>query len=92
MISWDGEGGLGTHIIDCSNQVLRQPTFVLVDFFNMGPAIEATDIMNKVQRPVGRKGITEKATAEFTSAAGPVRVSSPALVLGGLVALVATLL
>jgi hypothetical protein len=88
--SWDGEGGLGEHIMDCSNQVLRQPTFVLVDFFNVGPAIEATDIMNKVQRPIGRKEITEKATVEFEGPAGPVPAPSLGFVLGGLVALVVT--
>ncbi|KAH3904027.1 hypothetical protein HBI56_043010 [Parastagonospora nodorum] len=36
---------------------MRQPTFVLVDFFNVGPAIESVDIFNGVD-PVGRRKVT----------------------------------
>jgi len=56
--SWDGVGGLGKHMIDCANQVTRQPTFVLVDFFNVGPAIESVDIFNNVRKPAGRRNVT----------------------------------
>ncbi|CAO2648761.1 Nn.00g097100.m01.CDS01 [Neocucurbitaria sp. VM-36] len=56
--SWDGPGGLGTHMIQCGNQVARQPTFVLVDFFNVGPAIDAVDIFNGVRHSVGRRNVT----------------------------------
>ena len=37
--SWNFGGALGSHLLDCSSQVLKQPTFVLVDFFNV-----ATDL------------------------------------------------
>jgi hypothetical protein len=53
--SWDRPGGLGTHIGRCANEVGRPPTFVLVDFFNVGPAIDAVDAFNWVKDPVGRK-------------------------------------
>jgi len=55
--SWDGPGGLGKHITKCANEYTRQPTFVLVDFFNVGPAIDSVDIFNGVD-PVGRRNVT----------------------------------
>lgn len=58
--SWDGTGGLGTHLTTCGSQVARQPTFVLVDFFNVGPAIHAVDIFNGVNNPIGRKNVTDQ--------------------------------
>lgn len=56
--SWDGAGGLGKHAMECGNALRRLPTFVLVDFFNVGPAISAVDILNHVTRPVGRANVT----------------------------------
>ncbi|EOA81057.1 uncharacterized protein SETTUDRAFT_158015 [Exserohilum turcica Et28A] len=56
--SWDGPGSLGKHLLDCSTEVKRQPTFVLVDFFNVGPAIVSVDIANGSGRAVGRKNVT----------------------------------
>jgi hypothetical protein len=58
--AWDGPGALGEHMVDCANQAMRQPTFVLVDFFNVGRAIETIDIFNKISKPVGRLPVTEK--------------------------------
>ncbi|KAF1935710.1 hypothetical protein EJ02DRAFT_428186 [Clathrospora elynae] len=46
--SWNGPGGLETYLIRCGNQVMRQPTFVLVDFFNVGPALAPVDRLNRV--------------------------------------------
>jgi hypothetical protein len=56
--SWNVTGGLGKHLKKCANEYWRQPTFVLVDFFNVGPAIQAVDIFNKVQNAAGRKNVT----------------------------------
>lgn len=56
--SWSETGGLGMHMTECGQQVARQPTFVLVDFFNVGPAIESVDNFNGVNKPVGRKSVT----------------------------------
>jgi hypothetical protein len=53
--SWDRPGGLGTHMRRCANEVGRAPTFVLVNFFNVGPAIDSIDAFNGVNNPVGRK-------------------------------------
>ncbi|KAL6709641.1 hypothetical protein ACN47E_001069 [Coniothyrium glycines] len=56
--SWDGPGGLGKHMLQCSGEVARQPTFVLVDFFNVGPAIATVDKFNGLKVPVGRKAVS----------------------------------
>ncbi|KAI2482784.1 hypothetical protein Ptr902_05101 [Pyrenophora tritici-repentis] len=56
--SWDGPGGFGTHLLNCGNELGRQPTFVLVDFFNVGPAIASADNVNGINRPLGRKNVT----------------------------------
>ena len=53
--SWDGPGGFGTHLLSCGNELGRQPTFVLVDFFNVGPAITSVDNVNGINRPLGRE-------------------------------------
>jgi hypothetical protein len=69
---WKGTGSLGEHIVACSNEVRRQPTFILVDFFNVGPAIETVDIFNKIEKPVGRLSVTDqiiKGGAGFRSSA-----------------------
>lgn len=60
--SWDEPGGLGTHIVDCANRVTRQPTYILVDFFNVGPAIASVDVFNKVLNPVGRVNVSTQIT------------------------------
>tara|TARA_R110002003_G_scaffold97_7_gene7785 strand:- start:3230 stop:4333 length:1104 start_codon:yes stop_codon:yes gene_type:complete len=57
--SWDGEGGLGKHVRECADQVGKPPTFVLVDFFNVGPAIRVIDAFNKVRSPKGRINVME---------------------------------
>ncbi|KAF2266256.1 hypothetical protein CC78DRAFT_566919 [Lojkania enalia] len=57
---WDGPGALGQHMVDCGNRVTRAPTYVLVDFFNVGPAIETVDIFNKVTKPLGRMQVPQK--------------------------------
>lgn len=56
--SWDGPGGLGAHIRTCANKVGREPTFVVVDFFNVGPAIQSVDVFNKLRTPMGRKWVS----------------------------------
>lgn len=56
--AWEGEGALGKHMIQCGTVAKKQPTFVLVDFFNVGPAIASVDTFNKVHRPVGRLSVT----------------------------------
>lgn len=58
-----GEGNLGDAADSCKEQYGRQPTFILVDFFNEGPAIETVDKLNNVKSPVGRKELSSSATS-----------------------------
>lgn len=51
-----GVGNLGSTAARCKKAYGgRQPTFILVDFFNRGPAIETVDNLNNVSFGVGRK-------------------------------------
>lgn len=47
-------GNLGYSLNQCNTAYGRAPTFVLVDFFDQGPAIQAVDSINGVTNPVGR--------------------------------------
>lgn len=50
-----GEGNLGDAANQCKTAYNRQPTFILVDFFDQGSAITTVDRLNGVTNPVGRK-------------------------------------
>ncbi|KAM3073709.1 hypothetical protein ACMFMF_006912 [Clarireedia jacksonii] len=41
-------GALGTQAQQCDSEWGQKPTFILVDFFNVGPSIETADIMNGI--------------------------------------------
>ncbi|KAJ5832946.1 hypothetical protein N7474_001257 [Penicillium riverlandense] len=50
-----GVGNLGSTATKCKSAWGgRQPTFILVDFFNKGPAIDTVDSLNNVTNAVGR--------------------------------------
>lgn len=55
------EGALGLHAQNCNSEWSMAPTFVLVDFFNKGPAITTGDNLN---------GITASGRSNSTSADG----------------------
>lgn len=48
-----GVGNLGTAASNCKTQYGKAPTFILVDFFDQGPAISTVDTLNNIS-PVGR--------------------------------------
>ena len=50
-----GEGNLGDAATQCKTAYNRQPAFILVDFFDQGPAISTVDKLNGVTDAVGRK-------------------------------------
>lgn len=52
-------GSLKEALQDCKLQYERAPTFVLVDFFDQGPAIKAVDAINGVTNPVGRTPVPD---------------------------------
>lgn len=49
-----GAGTLGTAASQCQTAYGKVPNFILVDFFDQGPAIQAIDQLNGVTNPVGR--------------------------------------
>lgn len=57
-------GMLGLQLGQCTREYGGQPTFVLVDFFNVGPAIEAVDAVNRVSNPVGRRSVSSEVLSE----------------------------
>ncbi|KAK6950220.1 hypothetical protein Daesc_008546 [Daldinia eschscholtzii] len=65
-------GNLGLHAQTCNEQWGIKPVFVLVDFFNEGPAIETADNLNGIT-PVGRSNAGLTATVA-TAAANPKRL------------------
>lgn len=56
-----GVGNLGSAASRCQRQWGRQPTFIAVDFFNRGPAIETVDNLNGISNPVGRTSLSTSA-------------------------------
>ncbi|KAJ5129282.1 uncharacterized protein N7515_005321 [Penicillium bovifimosum] len=55
-----GVGNLGSTASACKKAWGgRQPTFIMVDFFNRGPAIETVDNLNNVSNAVGRKSVSK---------------------------------
>lgn len=59
-----GTGNLGDAANTCKEQYGgRQPSFILVDFFNEGPAIDTVDKLNNVTSPVGRKELSSSQTS-----------------------------
>lgn len=65
-------GMLGMHLGQCSREYGTQPTFVLVDFFNVGPAIQAVDSVNGVTNPVGRASVSKDVLTESEESAAGV--------------------
>ncbi|KAE8349665.1 PLC-like phosphodiesterase [Aspergillus coremiiformis] len=53
-----GLGNLGDAAAKCKQAYGRQPTFILVDFFDKGPAIKTVDNLNGVTNAVGRTDLT----------------------------------
>lgn len=68
-----GVGALGEALNKCAAVYGKPATFVLVDFFNVGPAIASVDRANGVQNAVGRRTVTNEAPDENESAGVSVR-------------------
>ncbi|KAI1769080.1 PLC-like phosphodiesterase [Hypoxylon sp. FL1150] len=63
-------GNLGLHAQTCNDEWGIIPTFVLVDFFNEGPAITTADNLNGIEAE-GRSTAAETTTTVSTSTAAP---------------------
>jgi hypothetical protein len=85
-------GALGYAANYCASQYGSKPTFVLVDWFNVGPAIETVDRLNQIGDVSGRTQVTtanlkvERASASANTG-DQIGGSALALVLGLSVAL-----
>ncbi|KAK2773340.1 hypothetical protein CKAH01_03800 [Colletotrichum kahawae] len=65
------QGNLGLHAQTCTSQWGKKPTFVLVDFFNKGPAIDAADNLNGLSSSdISGRSSSNSATASSAGLAG----------------------
>ena len=76
-----GFGSLGTALQNCTAVYNKPANFVLVDFFNVGPAIASVDRANGVSNPVGRKSVSTQPLRQSTGAGAKERGSLLAVVL-----------
>ena len=53
-------GNLGSSASTCRTAYGKTPVFILVDFFDQGPAIATVDSLNGVTSPVGRTAVPSK--------------------------------
>ncbi|KAF2264220.1 hypothetical protein CC78DRAFT_250320 [Lojkania enalia] len=63
-----GLGSLGTRLSACTSVYAKPPTFVLLDFVTVGPAIASIDLSNQVSDAVGRKAVSAEPLEEIVSA------------------------
>ena len=63
-----GMGNLGDAATTCKAAYGRAPTYLLVDFFNLGPAITTADNLNGVTDPVGRVDVAATASTSTSIA------------------------
>lgn len=84
-----GTGNLGDAAATCAATYGKAPTYLLVDFFNVGPAIETADTLNGVTDAVGRTNVsTAVLTANSSSGAGKSKLSAAVIVTASLAVLV----
>ncbi|KAL1606161.1 hypothetical protein SLS60_003562 [Paraconiothyrium brasiliense] len=84
-----GLGSLGTRLDNCTSVYGEAPNFVLVDFFNVGPAIQSVDKINGVTSSIaGRMTLTTAQPNENvdTGAAGRRDASVVAVIVAVVVA------
>lgn len=86
-----GVGNLGSAAETCLRAYGKAPTFLLVDFANVGPAIDTADNLNGVSNPTGRTSLPNAVLSE-TSAAATAAPKTATLCLGMSTALLALLL
>jgi hypothetical protein len=82
-----GFGALGVQIQNCTGVYGKPPTFVLVDWTNMGPAIASVDAANGVSNAVGRKQLSTQALEQGTSGVGKTSGNMLAVVVALVVAI-----
>ncbi|KAK2813336.1 hypothetical protein FQN50_000651 [Emmonsiellopsis sp. PD_5] len=69
-----GTQSLGSFAQKCQREYWgRKPTFILVDYFDQGPAIETVDALNGVSEPVGRKAVPDSNSEALKASGRPLR-------------------
>jgi hypothetical protein len=76
-----GLGSLGASVRNCTGVYGKPPSFVMVDWFNMGPAIASVDTANGVTGATGRKSVSTEPLAQTTSGVGRQQGSMLAVVI-----------
>ena len=75
-----GLGSLGAAITECEGVYNKAPNFVLVDFFNVGPAVASVDAANGVSNSItGRKTVSTAALDDSTSGVSKSQASRMAM-------------
>lgn len=69
-----GAGNLGTAAGQCKTTYGKAPNYIVVDFFNVGPAIDTVDTMNELSAGdiVGRRSVPTKI---YTDGPGPTETA-----------------
>ena len=63
-----GTGNLASAAATCASTYGKAPNFLLVDFTNMGPAIDTVDNLNGISNPTGRTTLPTEALSETSAA------------------------
>ena len=84
-----GTGNLGDAATECTNTYGQAPTYVLVDFFNVGPAIDTIDTLNGVTNAVGRTNVSTAASAPSSTSGATRDESAPWALAAALIAAMA---
>ncbi|KAG9231740.1 PLC-like phosphodiesterase [Amylocarpus encephaloides] len=79
---------LGRQASDCNREWGEKPTFILTDFFNVGPAIATADLLNGITA-TGRTSLSTAQLTVTTSVASSGSGSSPFAIAGAIMAFVA---
>lgn len=82
-----GEGSLGVALDNCTSVYSKPANYVLVDFFNVGPAMDSVDRVNGVTGAVtGRKSVSAQALVQSTGSGAREKGNMLAVVLAVAVA------
>ncbi|KAF2232158.1 PLC-like phosphodiesterase [Viridothelium virens] len=83
----NGTGNLRDAVATCATDYNNKaPTFILVDFFNVGPAISTVDKLNGVASPVGRAAVSTSSALPSNSGPRGLVINTAGLGLSVLVA------
>ncbi|KAF1945624.1 hypothetical protein EJ02DRAFT_451343 [Clathrospora elynae] len=74
-----GIGSMGESVTNCTGVYGKPPTFVMVDFFNVGPAMASVDAANSVTGATGRKSVSTAPLTQGSAGTGGVGKQSSSM-------------